>query len=654
MRWIKNQKIGSKLAVGFGLSLLLAMIVGGISIRNLSMMNDAASKMYHDSLVGTGITARLISSMKEFRLLEWIHIVTTDDNARTDLENQMKARGAEVDGLLSDYAKGIHEPADRANFAKLQQSWQAYEQLNDAIITLSRMNDTATSRDFMMGDSRTTFNNATDAADAMATWNIQRGARFAADAHRDYVAARLIVILLLLAAALVGAVSGIGMARMITGMLGEVSSRMTKLSDVAMASLGQGVKALSAGDLTAEVSCNVVALNVDSADEIGDMARTFNIMQQRTQETVDAFRQTQQSLRTLIGEVAESADSVTSTSGQLSGMSGTSEQLSKEIGMAIQEVARASDSTAQSCQDMARTTSVQRDAVQETSACINDAAKTVEIVAHSTEQAAKIASGAADIARSGATAVNETIGRMARIQQQVEQSAETVRTLGERSREINTITAVIDSIAEQTNLLALNAAIEAARAGEHGRGFAVVADEIRKLSEQCVSATREITDRISSIQSEVDRAVASMKVSTDEVTAGSTQSEAARAALAQILETTEQVNRELDPVRTATVEMSRNIQKVLSSANTVNTITADNEQTVASIGAVAEELAASAQNVAEIVRRQDVEIQSVDSSAGSLKEMATRLQDLVRRFKIVSEDDSHGASSGGANLRLAA
>jgi len=365
---------------------------------------------------------------------------------------------------------------------------------------------------------------------------------------------------------------------------------------------------------------------------------TFNDMQRRTQETVDAFRQTQLSLRTLIGEVAKSADSVAATSSQLSALSSNSESLSKGIAESIQEVADSSDSAAQSCQQMARETATQREALKETNASINEAAKTVEIVAHSAEQAAKIATGSTEIARSGAKAVNETIGRMSRIQQQVEQSAETVRSLGNHSREIGAITAVIDKIAEQTNLLALNAAIEAARAGEHGRGFAVVADEVRKLAENSVGATREITSRIAGIQAEVDNAVASMKVSTDEVKAGSAQSHTASEALSQIIETTEQVMRELQPVRDAAIEMSVSIKKVIAASNTANMISQNNEGSVMNLSAVAEELAASAQNVAEIVKQQDVEIQSVDQSAGSLQGMAATLQDLVRQFKIDDAD----------------
>jgi methyl-accepting chemotaxis protein len=653
MERLKNLKIGSKLTAGFGLSLFLALVVGGISINNLATMNSAANKIYHESLMSTGTTARLISTMKEFRLLEWLNIVTTDDNARTALESQMQEKSDEVDALIGNYAKGVHDPQDRTNFQNLQTSWTSYKGLHDAIITLSRMNDTGSSRDFMMGDSLTTFTAATDAADAMTTWNIKRGSELAAQSRRTYDISFAVIISLLLAAIAIAVVTGNTLVKNITGTLKAMSERMKSLSDVAIASLGQGVQALANGDLTTEVTCTVIPLTISSNDEIGAMAITFNDMQNRTQETVEAFRQTQISLRALIGEVARSADSVAATSTQLTALSSNSEVLSKGIALSIQEVANASDSAARSCQDMAQETAKQRVALNETNASINESAKTVEIVAHSAEQASKIATGSTEIARSGAKAVNEAIGRMTRIQHQVEQSAEMVRSLGARSKEIGAITAVIDKIAEQTNLLALNAAIEAARAGEHGRGFAVVADEVRKLAENSVVATREITARIAGIQTEVDNAIASMKVSTDEVKAGTAQSTTASDALTQIIETTESVMRELEPVRRAATEMSVSIKKVIAASDTANAISENNEISVVNLSSVAEELAASAQNVAEIVRKQDVEIKSVDQSAGSLQGMATTLQDLVRKFKIDSEESDH-SSSRPTKLRLVA
>ncbi|MEW6602140.1 MAG: HAMP domain-containing methyl-accepting chemotaxis protein, partial [Nitrospirota bacterium] len=141
-------------------------------------------------------------------------------------------------------------------------------------------------------------------------------------------------------------------------------------------------------------------------------------------------------------------------------------------------------------------------------------------VTRNSSNAAKSAAEAAELAARGGSVVAETINGMNKISHSVNRSASTISVLGERSEQIGEIIKVINDIANQTNLLALNAAIEAARAGEQGRGFAVVADEVRKLAERTTSATKEIGDMIKNIQEETRNAVESMQSATKEVEEG--------------------------------------------------------------------------------------------------------------------------------------
>lgn len=162
-------------------------------------------------------------------------------------------------------------------------------------------------------------------------------------------------------------------------------------------------------------------------------------------------------------------------------------------------------------------------------------------VTRNSSNAAKSATEAAELAARGGAVVAETINGMNKISQSVNRSASTITVLGERSEQIGEIIKVINDIANQTNLLALNAAIEAARAGEQGRGFAVVADEVRKLAERTTSATKEIGDMIKNIQEETRNAVESMESATKEVEAGVNLANQADESLKQIMRSVQSV-----------------------------------------------------------------------------------------------------------------
>ena len=157
-------------------------------------------------------------------------------------------------------------------------------------------------------------------------------------------------------------------------------------------------------------------------------------------------------------------------------------------------------------------------------------------IAQNCQMAAEGAQRASQSARNGAVVVERTIAVMNQIAVTVQESAKTVANLGERSDQIGTIIGTIEDIADQTNLLALNAAIEAARAGEQGRGFAVVADEVRVLSERTTRATREISEMIKTIQRETKSAVSAMEQGVHQVESGTSEAEKSGAALQDILQ----------------------------------------------------------------------------------------------------------------------
>jgi methyl-accepting chemotaxis protein len=186
--------------------------------------------------------------------------------------------------------------------------------------------------------------------------------------------------------------------------------------------------------------------------------------------------------------------------------------------------------------------------------------------------AAENSNQASETARSGSEIVMQTINGMERISTRVRDAAKTVESLGTRSDQIGQIIGTIEDIADQTNLLALNAAIEAARAGEQGRGFAVVADEVRALAERTTRATREIGEMIKAIQNETRGAVAAIEDGVEEVEKGTASSVQSGKALEMILAQVSDVAMQVNQIATAAEEQTATTSQITTNITQITSI----------------------------------------------------------------------------------
>jgi methyl-accepting chemotaxis protein len=220
------------------------------------------------------------------------------------------------------------------------------------------------------------------------------------------------------------------------------------------------------------------------------------------------------------------------------------------------QVATASEQISSAAARQAQSTETQKDQTSQVATSMQEMSSTVMQVSENSDKAAEASHGAAQTAREGGAIVEETLSKMRGIASSVENTAKKVEDLGKSSDQIGRIAGVIDDIADQTNLLALNAAIEAARAGEQGRGFAVVADEVRKLAERTTTATKEIAQMIKTIQDETKTAVTAMQSGTLEVQDGVKSTTRAGDSLRQIIQMAELVGEMITQIATAATQQS--------------------------------------------------------------------------------------------------
>jgi methyl-accepting chemotaxis protein len=444
-------------------------------------------------------------------------------------------------------------------------------------------------------------------------------------------------------------------------------------------SLAMAAERIAAGDLDVKV-------DAASGDEVGQTASAFTRMVTYLRGMADvaekmgegdltddvtprsekdvlgrAFAKMIASLRDLIGQVAYTSSQVGESSHELAEASAQAGAATQQITASIQQVARGAQEqsssigeTSQSVEELARAIDQIAKGAQEqargielTSKSVNQSLEIIERVTASAQTVAEASSQASKAAKEGAATVSEAIKAMDGVKEGAMDVSAHIDQLGTRSEEIGNIVETIDDIAEQTNLLALNAAIEAARAGEHGKGFAVVADEVRRLAERSSKATKEISLLIQAVQNDTAQAVQSMNSGAQAVEVSSALSQKAGEALENILSAVDSAVARVRDIEVAAKELGTSSAEVVKAMDSVSAIVEENTaateqmaansgqvtKSVEGIAAIIEENGAATQEVNAATEEMTAQVQEMSASAQSMASQAQQLKEQVAKFR---------------------
>jgi methyl-accepting chemotaxis protein len=598
--------VQGKLLGAAAVTLALLVVVGLVGITALSSVSQKADEMYADATAPMTPLATARAKQNQQVSLMYAHVLAPDAGKKKALEATMAENKKTIDAALAEVEPTLKTQAGKDALRAIRSAADTLREARDPVLGLSRQGRGAEAYALAQEEVEPAIETVLAAYRKLQDSKTKLARTRTDEIHETYAAKRSLSLVLIVAAFAAGLLASWWIARSIKRQVVVLLDRFGRLKDNCITDLNTGLDRLAEGDLTFEVVPSTPPIETMSSDEIGDVARAFNEIREKTVASLEGYNSTRSSLSDLIRTVSDASQSVAGASQQMASTSDETGKAVGEIAQAVGEVAAGAERQVQ--------------AVVGVRALAEQSAAASAESAQAARDSSTVAGQAREVAQEGARAVEEATRAMGVVRDGSEEATAVIRQLGEKSGQIGGIVDTITAIAEQTNLLALNAAIEAARAGEQGRGFAVVAEEVRKLAEESQEAAQQIAGLIGAIQGETTRAVEVVEAGAEATQSGVATVEQARQAFAQLTASVE--------------EIDERARRIAAAVEQIEAGAADMQHSIAEVAAVAEQSSASTQQVSASTEQTSASTQQIAASAQELAGRAEELATLVGRFTV--------------------
>ena len=573
-------KLSTKISSSMGALTALIAILAVYLLVQMGNVNDMSTTLAERNIPVIDLAGKLNNDISEYRIAETRYVLNPDPARREQNEKDLADWKEKIDSYLSELADRVKMQVVKKALAKVDATQKTFFDISKNLLDISRQGEVEKAKALMLGDSETAYRDLSDKLNALADAAKNNAQAMNAEGDARYDNSNMIGTALTLLAVLIAVVLTFLIVRNTVRQLGKDPGELNAIAQRVVNgdyAIGDGGKKMGVYGAIVEM---VTALkqNIENAQRESKNAREQSRKAQEAMEQAEAASK----------EAQAKTQAMLVAADKLEQMGGVLSSASTQLSAQIEQSDRGSAESATR--------------LSEAATAMNEMNATVQEVAKNAGSASSASAETKQKAEAGAQVVEKAVHSIGQVHQMSLTLKEDMAQLNEHAQDITRIMGVISDIADQTNLLALNAAIEAARAGEAGRGFAVVADEVRKLAEKTMASTNDVGNAIKAIQESTAKSMTGVEQSVARISEATELAGQSGAALEEIVATVEATADQVNAIATASEEQSAASEEINQSIVQVNDMAKQTAEAMAEAAKAVSDLAAQAQSLTTLIQ----------------------------------------------------